>query len=301
MLVPLVLLLLSLDASWASQGQDPGPGSSPCKAYWTFIGVKTDCTRGQLTTLPSGLEATVHYLDMSYNNVTSLPNGTFSDAGLMQLEQLHMDNNGIASVNVDAFRDLKVLRTVRLAGNKIRVLHPDTFQHNPQLQDLNLSKNPLMLPASGPFLRAPLLLVLNLQGCGLQTLPDKALEATPSLRLLILSHNHLGAIGNSPFTSAAELVFLNLSENKLSLLGDAALDGLRGLLRLDMQNNALASLRVDVFAPLTALKRLELLGNPLNCNCQLRELWLWTVDRNLSAKAMCSGGVLWTQLQDLQC
>lgn len=311
------LLPLLLVASWAaaapavvsapltlatsSSSSDP----APCETYWTYTGSKADCRGAGLSELPAELDPAAQQLDLSDNNLTALRNGSLAALGLSALELLDAGGNALAAVEPEAFRGLRLLRTVRLSDNRLRALHADTFAHNPRLQELFLDGNPLAaLPADGAWLRAPLLLVLDASRCGLAALPRRALAGLPQLRALYLARNRLRTLPAAPgaFAASPALLFLDLSANRLRELPAGAFAGLAALRRLDLQDNELRAPPAAAFAPLRSLARLELGGNPLTCDCALLPLRAWATARNLSVRAHCAAtGASWTLLDNLDC
>ncbi|XP_046994409.1 leucine-rich repeat-containing G-protein coupled receptor 6-like [Schistocerca americana] len=297
--------LSTMKASASSSSDESELAPSPCKTYWTYTGSKADCRAAGLTDLPASLDPAAQQLDLSDNNLTALRNGSLAALGLSALELLDAGANALAAVEPDAFRGLRLLRTVRLSDNRLRALHADTFAHNPRLQELFLDGNPLAaLPADGAWLRAPLLLVLDASRCGLAALPRRALAALPHLRALYLARNRLRALPSAPgaFAASSALLFLDLSANRLRDLPAGAFSGLGALRRLDLQDNELLAPPAAAFAPLRSLARLELGGNPLACDCALYPLRSWAAARNLSVRAHCAAtGAAWTLLDNLDC
>jgi hypothetical protein len=69
---------------------------------------------------------------------------------------------------------------------------------------------------------------------------------------------------------------------------DSSLFVSQGKLRiLDLDDNKLTSVDIELLKPLVSLTELDLRGNPLVCNCALRDAWLWWSARNLSPWTIC--------------
>ena len=49
-------------------------------------------------------------------------------------------------------------------------------------------------------------------------------------------------------------------------------------MRLDQSENNLTTVDINILSALTKLSTLYLYGNPLHCDCQLKEVWRWCED-----------------------
>jgi len=50
---------------------------------------------------------------------------------------------------------------------------------------------------------------------------------------------------------------------------------------LNLNNNNLRAVDINILKALPKLSTLYLYGNPLQCDCQLKEVWRWCEDRNI--------------------
>lgn len=80
---------------------------------------------------------------MSFNNIKSISQHTFVD--LLDLEQIHLDDNQIGTLERRSFMNLENLKRLNLKGNKIANISYETFQNLPELEDLNMSYNKIKL------------------------------------------------------------------------------------------------------------------------------------------------------------
>lgn len=214
------------------------------------------------------------YLDLSYNQLRSLPESFFYC--MLSLRVLKVSNNCISSFSVTTesvlntveIMDLsynhmqsltfgkntmKSLEELLLQGNNLATVDHQIFQGLPNLKHLQLQQNNLEICASGhnpqdptdcvSFTSIPNLKFLNLSENNLQTVPADAFAGTP-LSSLDLSQN-LGLDMDERSLSGLEnsLVHLQLRENNISRL-KTDLSSLRSLKHIDLSTNQLTSLPV---------------------------------------------------------
>lgn len=212
------------------------------------------------------------YLDLSYNQLQSLPESFFYC--MLSLRVLKVSNNCISSFSVTTEpvlstvvimdlshnslqslefgqNTLKSLEELLLQGNNLASVDHQIFQGLPNLKHLQLQQNNLEVCASGhnhrdltdcvSFTCIPNLKFLNLSENNLQTLPANAFAATP-LSSLDLSQN-LGLDMDECSLAGLEnsLVRLQLRENNISRL-NTDLSLLRSLKHIDLSTNQLTSL-----------------------------------------------------------
>lgn len=212
------------------------------------------------------------YLDLSYNQLRSLPESFFYC--MLSLRVLKVSNNCISSFSVTiesvlntveildlsynslqsltfGENTLKSLEELLLQGNNLATVEHQIFQGLPNLKHLQLQQNNLEICASGhhhqdptdcvSFTSIPNLNFLNLSENNLQTLPANAFADTP-LSSLDLSQN-LGLDMDECSLSGLEnsLVRLQLRENNISRL-NTDLSSLRSLKHIDLSTNQLTSL-----------------------------------------------------------
>lgn len=212
----------------------------------------------------------LRYLDMSYNQLKSLPESFFYCMG--SLEVLNVSNNCISSFSITNQGLLQTVKIINLSynslqsltfgentlqsleklflhGNDLTTLDHQIFQRLPSIKHLQLQQNNLKICSSHhqdpqdcvSFTSIPNLQFLNLSENNLRTLPANAFANTP-LKLLDLSLNP-GLDLDKDSLSGLEhsLVHLLLRENNISSL-NTDLSSLRSLKHIDLSTNQLTTL-----------------------------------------------------------
>lgn len=153
---------------------------------------------------------------------------------------------------------------------------------------------------------SPTLVTLILENTGIKTLEPDVFSQLTKLTRLDLSRNQLQTLDYRLFINLTELWSLDITNNRLISLTDERLFASQLKLKyLKLSSNSLISLNKGVLMPLVSLKYLHLSGNPLVCDCELRDTMMWCKNRNLSTDAVCHypkvyNGSSWQMLSDLQ-
>jgi hypothetical protein len=186
------------------------------------------------------------------------------------------------------FQNIISLVYLTLAGNRIEHLDRDVFSGLFKLKFIDLSVNKLQYLHPDTFFGLP-----NLQQLYLDYNPGLYI---PTDRNFIKSHflSHL-YISNCNISSLSVETFANVS----------ALKGIR------LTNNNLRTVDINILRAMPKLSTLYLHGNPLQCDCQLKEVWRWCVDRNIWTgygvfAPKCDTpseveGIGWGVLENVQC
>ena len=151
------------------------------------------------------------------------------------------------------------------------------------LQKVWLNHCKLRLLEKGAFEKLANLVELDLSDNFINSVPSGALSDISGIRNLFLARNNLGPLPASIFTSVPSLVKLDVSYNNISSINKNTFRGLNRLEILILSGNILSTLSVNVLKPLVALHGLHVDNNPWHCDCHLRFLRQWLLQRNVAA------------------
>ncbi|XP_070000161.1 leucine-rich repeat-containing G-protein coupled receptor 5 isoform X2 [Penaeus vannamei] len=225
-------------------------------------GVRMECTEAGLSSVPlvealGDLDpAAVTSMDLSNNNLTSVPDNAF--AAYPSLQYLRLSGNRISSVSPQAFEGVK-LQNLYLDNNQLVGLVagslPDT------LAELSLEDNFFItIPPAVSLIRD--LQLLNLARNKVTHLRNGDLIGNDKLLSLSLHQNQIVQVDDEAFTPLTSLQVLDLTENQLRLIPPAILS-LSQLRRLHLGNNQLTYISEESFKGLSLLKQVVLQPNPL--------------------------------------
>ncbi|XP_038130229.1 leucine-rich repeat transmembrane protein FLRT2 [Cyprinodon tularosa] len=241
----------------------------------------------QLDEFPVNLPKNVRILHLQENNIQTISRAALSQ--LLQLEELHLDDNSISTVGVEegAFREALSLKMLFLTKNHLSSVPiglPD------DLKELRLDENRIAVIAEEAFQNVTRLERLLLDG---NLLTDEGIspgtfQDLVTLRDLSLARNSLTY--PPPFLPGEKLVKLNFQENQINKIPVKAFSGLHRLERLDISNNQLQSLVRGVFDGLGSLRQLTVRNNPWLCDCGMHWVvsWLKSLPVSLNVRGfMC--------------
>lgn len=196
------------------------------------------------------------YLDLSGNRIGSL--GRNALAGLVRLRELHLSNCSLYRVEEGCFQHLKSLSILQLDGNAFS-------KHN---------------FSSRMFQNMDKLEFLNMDRCKITFTHEEAVfSGAPNLRVLSLRSNEFQEFGvRNPFKDAFSLVSVDLSGNDIRGWNNRLFENASHLEVLDLADNDIPSVTPAMFADFANLSEVNLLGNPLDCDCQLVQLRPYVMD-----------------------
>lgn len=134
----------------------------PEKCLCTAADTVADCTNASFQDIPMGLHEHIQHLTLSHNNITVLRKNNFVSAGLIHLDVLTIEFNGITNVEPGAFNRLPGLTNLHLQNN-ITTLQSGTFSNVTNLSGLHLAANKIQILPSGVFLGLENLSYLSLE------------------------------------------------------------------------------------------------------------------------------------------
>jgi hypothetical protein len=176
------------------------------------------------------------------------------------------------------------LESLDLDSNILEYLEVDVFVGLVKVKDINLNGNKLQFVHPDMFVG-----LLNLEFLRLAHNPD----------LQIPTYRH--------FISSNSLSRLDISHCNVNFVSVETFANVRALELLDLSYNNLSSVDINILKVLPKLSALYLDGNPLQCDCQLQELWRWCQDHNIwTVYVQCDTpsevqGNRWGVLENGQC
>jgi Leucine-rich repeat (LRR) protein len=204
----------------------------------------------------------LEYLDLGINEIKKLNSAMFSGLGgfngLTKLRQLEMYSDEINEILTGTFENMSSLVYLNLGNNIIEHLVCGVFSGLFNLKYLDLSANDLQYLHPHTFLGLPNIQHLKFNGNGdLQK---------PTDRYFITSHSW----------SQLDKSICNISSLSVETFANV-----RALKSLDVRGNFLRTIDINILRALPELSELYLHNNPLQCDCQLQEVWRWCEDRNI--------------------
>ncbi|XP_055837767.1 protein artichoke [Episyrphus balteatus] len=213
---------------------------------------RVDELRSLLDSLP-----TLKFLDISNNNLESIPFGELRGHGT--LEQLHLNNNNIRSIGRDAFMAMPALRELRLRNNSLSENLPRPFWNLPGLMGLDLSQNLLEIIDSSLLDGLPSLRRLDLSENRLSKINPDAFENNPLLETLNISSNGISYVHPDTFRNLNRLFEVDASINRMTEF----IAGLPNIVeRISIRNNIISSLHPTI-GKLPNLRMLDLSQNKI--------------------------------------
>nr|CAD7449737.1 unnamed protein product [Timema bartmani] len=171
----------SADESWTNC-------PAACKCKWVSGRKVAECINASLTAIPANLSSEIQVLDLSSNNIGTLPANAFKTVGLVNLHKIFLKECGIQDVDKHAFSGLEILIELDLSWNSIHLLHPLTFHDNVRLRQLYLNRNHLYKLEDGLFNNLTFLQTVDVSECRLTYIGQKTFINLPYLRDLKLNH-----------------------------------------------------------------------------------------------------------------
>jgi len=195
-------------------------------------------------------------LTVKENEIREILAGTFENLNNLKFLQLY--NNGLKHLDRDVFCGLYNLKEIQLELNEIEYLDSALFRGLINLKSIDLQLNRIQYLHSDMFLGLLNLQFLNLHNNpGLQVPTDRNFIISHSLSHLVISECNISSLSVETFANVSALESLNLG------------------------NNNLITVNISILKALPKLSILLVHDNPLQCDCQLQEVWRWCEDRNI--------------------
>jgi len=246
------------------------PEECRCEAEGHLV----NCKEADLNSIPSNIPTHVRLLELSGNSITCFENDSFVSRGMVELDGLTANICKLRKIEVGAFNGLKNLLLLSMSGNEISEIIPGTLEKLSGLQFLGLDFNIIEHLESDVFNGLINLKVIALGGNKLQYLnPDTFLGLSNIQGLHIPTES---SIINSIILKIIAISSCNARSVSLETFANIS-----ALKILDVSYNNLRSVDINILKALPNLFALSLYGNPLQCDCELQEVWRWCQDHNI--------------------
>ncbi|EDV33641.1 uncharacterized protein Dana_GF13866, isoform E [Drosophila ananassae] len=185
-----------------------------CECKWKSGKESALCLNANLTHIPQPLDAGTQLLDLSGNEIQSIPDDSFASAQLLNLQKVYLARCHLKLIERHAFRKLINLVELDLSQNFLSAIPSLALFHVSELRELRLSGNPILLVPDDAFGHVPQLVKLELSDCRLGHIAIRAFSGLESsLEWLKLDGNRLSEVRSGTITSLASLHGLELAGN----------------------------------------------------------------------------------------
>ncbi|XP_049806878.1 toll-like receptor 7 [Schistocerca nitens] len=215
----------------------------------------------------------LQHLDLAFNNIQALPEGSF--CSLTNLQSINLTCNRFTSVELAGYPPHPAppdclggfdVRILDLSRNEIAVLGGDsTVTRLKRLQKLYLEYNAIGAVSGSALTGLTELRMFNISYNKLHSLPGELFATNKELREIYLHGNELRDMGPGVFHNLEQLLVLDLSQNKLTEqhINEHTFDGLIRLVVLNLSNNEISRIGGRMFKDVSFLQILDLRNNTL--------------------------------------
>lgn len=232
------------------------------------------------------------YLDLRRNALKAVEDHWFRQAE--SLKTLHMDHNMIRTIEPTSFQKMTKLNTLSLNYNYLQTLPGKLFYSNSNLTSLSISHNPLNEIPMGTFANLNKLITLRLNYTCLSTVPSGLFKNLTILEELNLDHTPLETIDSYSFSGLSNLKVLQLGHHNITSIAPRSFATFSNLREITLENmelvtddlidilydlpkvrkvnlgyNLVEYVDKSTFESNTVIESLNLIGNPLKCDCRL--------------------------------
>ena len=218
-------------------------------------------------------------LDLSNNRITEIHHETFKGNPSLQILNLH--SNKIENLDQQVFRKNPKLQELNFGNNSLSYLYENLFAQNLNLQEVDLSTNNIDIFNAELFESNTNLRNLNLSSNKLQFENEYILKSV-SLEVLDVSYCNITELPSDAFVYLPEIQRFLIKGNKLTNIDNAlnsaqktttSIPILNNLQILDLSYNFIENIDIKFFCDKRYLKEVNLISNPLKCNCSSRLMW----------------------------
>ena len=238
------------------------------------------CAGRSLTRVPLISLTSVRILRFFRINIKFLENDSF--VSLTELEILHVFRSGVKKIELGAFNGLTKVTLLSLWSNEVSEIIPGTFESMSSLENLYLYSNILEHLDSGVFSGLDNIKFIDLRANAIQYIHPDVFLALPKFQQLHLGGNwDLQIPTDRNFINSHSLSYLVLSNCRINSVSVQTFANLSGLERLYLTYNNLRTVDIYILRALPKLSKLYVYDNPLQCDCQLQEVWRWCEEHNI--------------------
>uniref|UniRef100_W8B5T3 Leucine-rich repeat-containing protein 4 n=1 Tax=Ceratitis capitata TaxID=7213 RepID=W8B5T3_CERCA len=188
---------------------------SMCECKWKSGKESVLCLNANLTHIPVPLDAGTQVLDLTGNDIASIPHDTFAAVNLLNLQKVYLAKCHLRVIERFAFRKLINLVELDLSYNLLSSIPTESFEFITELREIKLNGNPITRVQDDAFGHVPQLVRVELSDCKLTTVEVRAfagLETT--LEWLKLDGNKLSEVRSGTITSLTNLHGIELARNQ---------------------------------------------------------------------------------------
>jgi len=198
------------------------------------------------------------------------------------LTELTLRGNGVSELLPGTFKNLNNLEILCLSYNAIKLLDSNAFCGLGNVKVKDLSLNEIKHLESALFSALVNLKAIILLGNQIQYLQSDMFLGLPNLQYISLFSNpDLQIPTDRNFINSRSLSHLDTSFCNIRSLSVETFSNVSALQRLHLGSNYLKTVDINILRALPELSELYLYNNPLQCDCQLQEVWKWCEDRNI--------------------
>ncbi|XP_071810378.1 uncharacterized protein [Asterias amurensis] len=231
----------------------------------------------------------VEFLNADTNLLANLSSTTLS--GFVDLTELHVANNRLLFISPNALSQLSMLQSLYLDDNDLTSLFGGVFFNQSNLFELSITNNRLTMLHPDYFMGLLSLKRLYLAGNQLTSVNSQMFQLVPDILTLDLSQNELQQVDlqDCAFINLTNLQDLSLAHNLIHDV-ETILGFCDYLQVLDLSYNLIQVVPGDSLSGRNrALSKLELEGNPLQCDCRLTGLRDWLRNNPPYVEPRCEG------------
>lgn len=187
---------------------------SVCECKWKSGKESVLCLNANLTHIPAPLDAGTQALDLTGNELATIPDDTFAEVNLLNLQKVYLAKCRLRLIERYAFRGLINLVELDLSYNALAHIPSDALESVTELRELKMNGNPILVVANDAFKQMLHLVRLELSDCRIETVEVKAFAGLESsLEYLKLDGNKLSEVRSGTITSLTNLHGIFLSRN----------------------------------------------------------------------------------------